>query len=254
MIELKKNGKIAKLIINRPPANSYEINFLKAFAKKIEDVNDDTNIKVILICSASEKFFMAGADIKVFEKNDIDSNKEMVVAARKVCSLIHNSPKIFIASIKGHALGGGLELAMACDFRLAAEGNYLLGLPEIKLGLMPGNGGTIRLLNLIGTSKGMEMLISGEPIHPQEAKNIGLINQLYTIDEFETKVEEFVEKISKSPSLAMSSMKNFANNYKGLSFEAALDLEKKLVDALYSTDDAKEGLQAFKEKRQANFK
>ena len=165
---------IATISLNRPPANSYYQEYLELLAETIKQIDQDESTKVVLINSTSEKFFCAGADIKIFSSNTSEENARMVVAAREVSASITNSKKIFVAAIAGHCLGGGLEITMACDLRLAAEGNYLIGLPEVKLGLMPGNGGTPRLIDLIGMSRAMELLVTGENINPQQAFDFGL--------------------------------------------------------------------------------
>ncbi|GAF04509.1 putative enoyl-CoA hydratase echA8 [Saccharicrinis fermentans DSM 9555 = JCM 21142] len=162
VITLERKNRVGYIVINRPKANCYEINFHKQLIACLEEANADDEIKVIVVKSALEKFFCAGADIKVFEANTVAENKVMVKHAQMVADKLSNSPKVTIAAINGHALGGGLELAMACDFRLASEGKYFMGLPEIKLGLMPGNGGSQRLIRLIDKSKALELLMTGD--------------------------------------------------------------------------------------------
>ncbi len=254
MIQLEKNGRVGTIIINRPPANSYEINILTLLANTIEQANNDKDIKVVVIKSASEKFFVAGADIKIFGANDTATNKLMVDAARLVCQRITSSPKIFVVLLSGHALGGGLELAMACDIRLAAEGKYLLGLPEVNLGLMPGNGGAVRLVNLIGASKALELMLTGDPILPQKAYELGLINQLFTKESFEEETNKYIQKLASMPAMAMTAIKQYVYRSTGVSVQEGLDLETELVDPLYDSEDATEGYKAFVEKRTPNFK
>lgn len=253
-IIVSKAGNTATISLNRQPANSYYLGFLKQLSKAITDLNGDDSIKVILLNSTSEKFFCAGADIKIYASNTLEQNKAMVLAAREVTKTITSSDKIFVAAINGHCLGGGLELAMACDIRLAAEGNYLVGLPEVKLGLMPGNGGTPRLINLIGESKAIELLITGDNIDPQQAYNFSLFNQLYSSHEFEKKVSDYVSKLANGAGEAMAAIKRFVQKHKGMNAQQALDFETECVNNLYDTPDAKEGFQAFVEKREQKFK
>ena len=163
---------------------------------------------------------MAGADIKIFGANDTATNKLMVDAARLVCQRITSSPKIFVVLLSGHALGGGLELAMACDIRLAAEGKYLLGLPEVNLGLMPGNGGAVRLVNLIGASKALELMLTGDPILPQKAYELGLINQLFTKESFEEETNKYIQKLASMPAMAMTAIKQYVYRSTGVSVQA----------------------------------
>ena len=178
---------------------------------------------------------------------------EMVGIARKVCELITRSPKIFIAALNGHTLGGGLELAMACDLRLASEGDLLLGLPEINLGLAPGNGGMPRLKHLIGTRRATELLLTGDSIQPKTALEYGLVNHLFQSKTFDKDVEIFAEKLATGPAKAMAKVKYFLNQSMGMNLKEALDLESECVAPLYHTEDAKEGLKAFIEKRKPRF-
>lgn len=247
-------GALATITLNKPPANSYDIHFLTLLANSIQDANQDRNVKVVLINTSSEKFFCAGADIKVFGSNTTEQNKEMVLMARTVCERITSSSKIYVAAIKGHTLGGGLELAMACDIRLAAEGNYLIGLPEIKLGLIPGNGGTVRLINLIGASRATELLITGNAINANTAHQYGLFNQLYPAENFDTEVANYTNQLAQGAGQAMTSIKTFALKSQGMHTNQALELETALVTPLYDTEDGKEGFNAFIEKRTPNFK
>lgn len=251
---VKKESSVATISLNRPPANSYYYDFLKLISKTINNLSADTTIKVILINSTSEKFFCAGADIKIFSTNTTAQNTEMVKAARELTNAIVSSSKIVLAAISGHVLGGGLEMIMACDIRLASKGNYLVGLPEVKLGLMPGNGGTPRLIDLIGASRAMDLLVTGNNISPQKAYDYGLFNQLYDQESFEKEVKDYVNNLAKGAGEAMSAIKKYVQQHKGLKLQESLDLETELVNTLYDTPDAKEGFTAFVEKRTPNYK
>lgn len=252
-INLEKRNRVAYLSINKPPANGYEIDLLGKLKQKIEKINIEDEIKVIVLQSALEKFFCAGADIKVFGLNTVAQNQKMVAVARNVCDLITKSSKIFIAALNGHTLGGGLELAMACDIRLAVAGDYLLGLPEIKLGLMPGNGGTIRLIHLIGAGRALELLISGSSLQPEQALKYGLVNHLFPKDIFKDEVEKYAENLAIGPAKAMEQVKYFTNQSVGMNLKDALQLESACIQKLYATKDAQEAFRAFLEKRKPNF-
>lgn len=252
-ILFKKENRIAFISLNRPPANSYYYSFLKNLASLLQTASEDENTKVICINSTSEKFFCAGADIKIFSSNTAQENKLMVLAAREVCQTITDSPKIVVVAIKGHILGGGLELAMACDIRIASTGNYLIGLPEVKLGLMPGNGGTPRLLDLIGVSRATELLVTGDSISPQKAYDFGLFNQLYPQEEFDKKLITYLKILSEGAGKAMATVKKYVQLHKGMNLNEGLEQETKAVDSLYATPDAKEGFLAFVEKRKPHY-
>ncbi len=254
VISLEIKNRVGYIVINRPKANCYEINFHKQLIACIDEANANPEVKVIVLKSALEKFFCAGADVKVFAANTVEENKDMVDHARIAANKLSDSRKITIAAIHGHALGGGLELAMACDLRVAAEGNYFLGLPEIKLGLIPGNGGSQRLIRLIDKSKALELLLTGDNLSPQEAYSIGLINKLYAADEYQQAMEAYAEKLAKGPVEAMAAAKLCVNRGVELSLVDGLKLEDELVNPLYDTDDAREGSLAFVEKRMPNFK
>ena len=249
----KKNG-VGYIMIDRPKANCYEINFMKQLIACINEAEDDKGLKVIVLKSALEKFFSAGADIKVFQANSVAQNKILVTHAQKTATLLSESSKVTIAAINGHALGGGLELAMACDIRLGSDKQYLLGLPEIKLGLIPGNGGSQRLVRLINKTRALELLLTGDTFDAQEAFDIGLFSQLYPADEFDRSVTAYAEKLAKGPAQAMSATKICVHKGIELSLKEGLVLEDQMVDPLYDSEDAMEGLRAFLERRDPQFK
>lgn len=253
MILVSKEKNKAVISLNRPPANSYFHVFLKQLSALINELNSDKKIKVVVLNSTSERFFCAGADIKIFSSNTTEQNDKMVLAAREVCEMITESDKIFISAICGHVLGGGLEMAMACDIRLASEGNYLIGLPEVKLGLMPGNGGTPRMIDLIGASRAIELLLTGNNIDPLTAWHYGLFNQLFKAGEFEEKVNDYADNLANGAGLAMATIKRYVQNHKGMNLQQALNYETECAKKLYETHDAKEGFLAFVEKRKPNF-
>jgi enoyl-CoA hydratase/carnithine racemase len=164
------------------------------------------------------------------------------------------SPKVFVAAINGHALGGGLEMALACDLRFAAEGNYRIGLPEVTLGLLPGNGGTQRLPRLIGANKALEMMITGEAVGPADALRLGIVNRLFPEDKLMAETEAYARRLASGATLAVGQIKQAVYRGLALNLAEALALERELIQPLFDTEDAKEGFAAFAEKRQAMFK
>lgn len=252
-IRLEVENKVGYIIMNKPKANSYDIDFMKLMADTIDEAIKNEKVKVIAIKSKLKKFFCAGADIKVFQKNTTAQNKEMVTYANLVAEKLSKSPKITVAILQGHTLGGGLELAMACDIRLASDHDFYIGLPEVRLGLMPGNGGTQRLIRLVNYSKALELLILGDSIFPDNAFGIGLVNHIYPKDEFEESSKAYLETLASGPSKAIKAIKESV--YKGieLPLDKGLELETQLADKLYDTEDSKEGLKSFIERRKANF-
>src|SRR5713101_3810063 len=170
-VRLEKQDAIGHIVLDRPPANSYDRAFLDELDASIQSAKTDAAIKAIVVRSASEKFFSAGADVAVFAKSDLDVQNAFVLCANEAMSKFESTPKVVIAAINGHCLGGGLEIALCCDFRIAAEGTYKIGLPEVSLGLLPGTGGTQRLPRLIGRQKALGLMLRGTTLSPLEARD-----------------------------------------------------------------------------------
>jgi enoyl-CoA hydratase/carnithine racemase len=238
------------ITLDNPPANSYEIGYMREFAAAIEAANADTAVRVVVVRSASEKFFCAGADIKKFLANDVDANMEMIRLAHEALASIARSPKLFVACVAGHALGGGLEIALACDVRYAIEGRYRLGTPEVTLGILPGNGGTQRLPRLIGAGPALELLVTGRTLSPEEARALGLVSLLFAD---QAAFDEHVAGLRALPPLALANIKRAV--YEGIERPLAdgLALECDLIEELFRSQDAHEGLTAFSEKRAPEF-
>src|SRR5205809_2144246 len=175
-VRLEKQDAIGHIVLDRPPANSYDREFMEELDAAIEAARSDDGIKAIVVRSASEKFFSAGADVSVFAKSDFDTQNAFVVCANEAMSKFESTPKVVIAAINGHCLGGGLEIALRCDFRIAAEGTYKIGLPEVTLGLLPGTGGTQRLPRLIGRQKALDFMLRGTTMPPQDALAAGIVD------------------------------------------------------------------------------
>ena len=254
VVTFSKSGAVGQITLDRPPANSYEITFMRELAEAIGAASEDEAVKVVILKSASEKFFSAGADIKAFLANSTADNMAMIRFAHNTLSKIAASNKVYIAAVNGHALGGGLEMALACDLRFAAEGNYFMGLPEVTLGLLPGNGGTQRLPRLIGTNKALEMMLTGERIGPEEAHRIGLVNKLFPTGQLQAETEAYAQKLAAGASLAIGAIKRCV--YDGMQMDLAdgLALERTLIEPLYDSEDAEEGFAAFAEKRAPVYK
>src|SRR6478736_1561558 len=178
---------VAFVTLDNPPANSYDLPVMQRFAADVDEAIA-SDARVVIVRSASERFFSAGADVKKFLDGDVDANMEMIRTSQAAFQRMAQAEQVFIAHVAGHALGGGLEIAMACDLRYAAEGRYKLGLPEVTLGLLPGNGGTQRLTRLIGPSRAMELLITGRTFGVDEGREMGLIAGVYEAEEAQDKV------------------------------------------------------------------
>ena len=241
---------VGVVTLDNPPANSYDIGFMRELADALGAAAEDEAARVVLLRSASEKFFSAGADVKRFLQNDVDANMEMIRLAHEALASIARSPKLFVAAIAGHALGGGLEMALACDLRYAVEGRYKSGTPEVTLGLLPGNGGTQRLPRIIGQGPALELLLTGRQVEPDEARRLGIVSALFGGEE---ELRAQVEKLATGAPLAIAEIKRAV--YEGLAgtLDDGLALERELIERLFRSQDAREGLTAFSEKRQPEF-
>jgi len=248
-----QEGAVGTITLNHPKANSYDLTFMQDLDAAIEWVRTKESVKVVVVKSALDKFFSAGADIKAFQANTTADNMKMIHFAHKTLAKIADIPKVFIAAIGGHALGGGLEMALACDLRTAGDGQYNLGLPEITLGLLPGNGGTQRLPRLIGRTKALAMMISGEPVPPKRAHELGIVDFLFPQESYLADTMAYAQKLSQGATLAMANIKRCVYEGMELPLSEALELERGLIAPLFDSADAKEGFTAFAEKRQPQY-
>jgi enoyl-CoA hydratase/carnithine racemase len=238
------------ITLDNPPANSYDISFMGELAQSIEAASGDASVRVVVVRSASEKFFSAGADIKRFLANDVDANMDMIRLAHEALASIARSPKLFVACVGGHALGGGLEIALACDVRYAIEGRYRLGTPEVTLGLLPGNGGTQRLPRLIGVGPALELLVTGRTLSPEEARSLGLVSQVFAD---EAAFDDHMTGLRALPPLALANIKRAVHEGIERPLADALALERDLIEELFRSQDAHEGLTAFSDTRTPEF-
>jgi enoyl-CoA hydratase/carnithine racemase len=239
---------VAFVTLDNPPANSYDLPVMQRFAADVDEAIA-SDARVVIVRSANERFFSAGADVKKFLDGDVDANMEMIRTSQAAFRRMAQAEQVFIAHVAGHALGGGLEIAMACDLRYATEGRYKLGLPEVTLGLLPGNGGTQRLTRLIGPSRAMELLITGRTFGPEEALQWGLVSGLCDM----AAVREQAERLAAGPAQAIAAIKRCVHEGAQLPLDEGLALEAELIERLFRSRDAAEGLQAFVEKRSPEF-
>lgn len=239
---------VSYVTLDNPPANSYDLGVMQAFAADVDEAIA-SDARVVVVRSASEKFFSAGADVKKFLDGDVDANMEMIRVSQAAFRRMAAAEQVFIAHIAGHALGGGLEIALACDIRVAAPGRYKLGTPEVTLGLLPGNGGTQRLARLLGPSRAMHLLLTGSTFGPDEALQWGLVSAL--CDEAEARA--YAERLAAGPALAIAAIKRCVHEGGQLALDEGLALEAELVERLFRSKDAAEGLTAFVEKREPEF-
>ncbi len=253
-ILLEKKNAIAYVTVNRPKVlNALNGATLSELGVAFEDIKNDAAIRVAILTGAGEKAFVAGADIGELAKLDADPGKEFARRGQAVFDRIENLGKPVIACINGFALGGGCELALACTMRLASD-NVKLGQPEVKLGMIPGYGGTQRLARLVGKGRAMQIVLSGETITAQEAHRIGLVNEVTAAAELVPRAEAIAAKIIANAPLAVRYAMEAVNKGVEMTLAEGLKLEAELFGACCSTEDMKEGTAAFLEKRVAQFK
>jgi enoyl-CoA hydratase/carnithine racemase len=252
-VSFSADDGIGVITLDKPPANSYDLAFIEELAAAIEEAAGDDDVKVVVLRSASEKFFSAGADVKAFNENTVEANMKMIRAAHEALASIATIPKIFIAEINAHALGGGLEIALACDLRFAAAGDYRLGTPEVTLGVLPGNGGTQRLPRLVGWSRALDLMITGRTLSPVEALELGIVNAIYPLDELREKTLEYARGLASGATKAIGNIKLAVHHGLAVGLERGLEREQKLVEELFGSEDGREGIAAFTQKRTPVF-
>jgi enoyl-CoA hydratase/carnithine racemase len=253
-VRLEKQESIGHVVLDRPPANSYDKSFMDELGAAIDEARRDDAVKAILLRSASEKFFSAGADVSVFAKSGLDEQNAFVVCANEAMGKFESTPKVVVAAINGHCLGGGLEMALCCDFRIAAEGTYRIGLPEVTLGLLPGTGGTQRLPRLIGRQKALDLMLRGTTMAPQDALAVGIVDEVVPAGELLNKAVARATVYATGPTFAIGRIKKAAVLGFGMPLDEGLKLERQLLIELFKSEDAKEGVTAFVEKRKPTYK
>ena len=253
-IILEKKNAIAYVTVNRPKVlNALNMATIEELRAAFHDIKNDSAIRVVIFTGSGEKAFIAGADIGELAKQDAVTGKEYTHRGQNVLNLIENLGKPVIACINGFALGGGCEIAMACTMRLASE-NAKLGQPEVKLGIIPGYGGTQRLPRLVGKGIAMQMVLGGEMITAQEAHRIGLVNEVVPAAELISRAEAIAAKITANAPLAVQYAIEAVNKGMEMTLAEGLYLEAVLFAVACSTEDKTEGTKAFLEKRPAVFK
>src|SRR6267143_3069543 len=252
-VRFEKQDSIGHVVLDRPPANSYDKAFMDELDAAIEAARREDAVKAILLRSANEKFFSAGADVSVFAKSGLDEQNAFVVCANEAMAKFESTPKVVVAAIGGHCLGGGLEMALCCDFRIAAEGSYSIGLPEVTLGLLPGTGGTQRLPRLIGRQKALDFMLRGTTLPPQDALAAGIVDEVVAAGELLDKALERVKVYATGPTFAIGRIKKAAVLGFGMRLDEGLRLERQLLIELFKSEDAKEGVTAVVEKRKPTY-
>ena len=250
----QKKGAMAYVTVNRPKVlNALNMATMEELRKVFHAIKQDDEVRVVIMTGSGEKAFIAGADISELAKQDAVQGKEYTHRGQSVLNLIENLGKPVIACINGFALGGGCEIAMACTMRLASD-NARLGQPEVKLGIIPGYGGTQRLPRLVGKGIAMQLVLAGEMITAQEAHRIGLVNEVVPASELIPRAEVIAQKIVANAPLAVQYAMEAVNKGMDMTLAEGLYLEATLFGVCCATEDKKEGTTAFLEKRAAQFR
>ena len=252
-IDFSVENSVGVITFNRPPANAYDSAMLAELRAAVLRVAEDPAVRVAVVRSANPKFFCSGADISTLLDAPRAQFANFLTLAQEAADAIGRTPKLFIAAINGHCIGGGLEIALSCDFRWAAAGKYRLGLAEVNLGLSPGMGGTQRLPRLIPRSKALQMMVTGDPVAPDEALSLGIVDKVVPAESLDTEVMAFAQKLASGPTLAQGYIKLSVNNGLETSLAQGLVIERAYQGQLFASDDAAEGIKAFLEKRPARF-
>jgi enoyl-CoA hydratase/carnithine racemase len=250
-----ENG-VAVIEMADPPANTYTYEMNRQLDEAILKARFDNDAHVLLLTGSGDKFFSAGANIKMLNSVDPVFKYYFCLHANETLLRLEHTPKLVIAALNGHCVGGGLEIAMAADLRIARKDAGKIGLPEVNLGVLPGTGGTQRLSRLIGKSKAIELMVTGNTYSFEEAKEMGIINDIFERDDFMKNIMEYAQQFCppNKASKAVGHIKRSVQTGWEIPLESALALERELQASLFSSQDAKEGLAAYVEKRPASFK
>jgi enoyl-CoA hydratase len=259
LVGYEKRDKIALLTLQDPPANTYTHEMMRDLDDAILQARFDDDIHVIVITGAGEKFFCAGANISMLNSVTPQFKYYFCLHANETLNRLEQTPKLVIAALNGHTVGGGLEIAMAADIRVARRGAGKIGLPEVNLGVLPGTGGTQRLTRLVGKASAIELMVTGRTFDFDEAKSRGIVTDVWESADagaFLKKVLEYAQQFTppNMASKAVGNIKRSVQTGAELPFQDALAVERELQQLLFQSSDAKEGIAAYVEKRKADFK
>lgn len=256
LINYTAEGGIGWIEMNDPPANTYTYEMMQELDDAILRARMDTSVHVLVLRGAGEKFFSAGANIKMLSSVTPEFKYYFCLHANETLSRLEQTPKLVIAALNGHTVGGGLEIALAADIRLGRQDAGKIGLPEVALGVLPGTGGTQRLSRLIGKSRAIELMATGRTFSFEEAEEMGLVNQVFERDNFFERVTEYAKQFLPpgKAARAVGRIKRAVCSGLEMPFGEGLALERELQQHLFQSEDAKEGLAAYVERRTPNFK
>jgi enoyl-CoA hydratase len=256
LVNYTTEGGIAWIELNDPPANTYTYEMMQQLDSAILRVRMDGDVHVLIVRGAGDKFFSAGANIKMLSSVTPEFKYYFCLHANETLNRLEHTPKLVIAALNGHTVGGGLEIALAADIRLARQDAGKIGLPEVALGVLPGTGGTQRLSRLVGKSRAIELMATGRTFSFEEAEDMGLVNQIFARDTFFEDVKEYAKQFlpPRKAARAVGRIKRSVQSGLEMPFAEGLALERELQQHLFQSEDAHEGLAAYVEKRTPSFK
>jgi enoyl-CoA hydratase len=253
-IRTKVEDHVGHIQIAKPKANTYDLEMMQELNAAIDEMRFDDAAHVLVLESSVPGYFSAGADIEMLKRSAPDYKAMFCLFCQETLDKFAKTPKVAIAALNGHTVGGGLEIALSTDLRMMAKDSGKIGLPEVTLGVLPGTGGTQRLPRLVGRSRALDLMITGRLLSPDDALQIGLVNYVYPKETFEQDVQAYASALAHGPARAISLIKRSVVEGIEEPLTAGLALERELQNRLFITEDAKEGLAAFGEKRKPNFK
>src|SRR5712672_574058 len=255
LVNYRVQDGIAVIELNDPPANTYTYEMNRQLDECILKARMDNDVYVLLLTGAGDKFFSAGANIKMLSSVDPTFKYYFCLHANEMLLRLEHTPKLVIAAINGHCVGGGLEIAMAADIRIARKDAGKIGLPEVNLGVLPGTGGTQRLSRLVGKSKAIELMVTGNTFSFEEAQELGIVNDIYERENFMKNMIEYAKQFCprNKAAKAVGGIKSAVQTGWEIPMESALAVERENQQILFQSDDAKEGIAAYVDKRPATF-
>ncbi|HMK29294.1 MAG TPA: enoyl-CoA hydratase/isomerase family protein [Terriglobales bacterium] len=255
LIQYRTDAGVAVITMDDPPANTYTYEMNRQLDDAILRARMDNSVYVIVITGTGEKFFSAGANIRMLSSVDPTFKYYFCLHANETLLRLEHTPKLVIAAINGHCVGGGLEIAMAADIRIARQDAGKIGLPEVNLGVLPGTGGTQRLSRLVGKSKAIELMVTGNTFSFEEAKEMGIVNDIFERENFMDNILEYARQFCppNKAAKAVGRIKRAVQTGWEIPLESALAVERENQQLLFQSEDAKEGLAAYVEKRPATF-
>ncbi len=256
LIDYRTEDGIAIIELNDPPANTYTYEMNRQLDEAILQARMDDDVWVIILRGKGDKFFSAGANIKMLTEVTPRFKYFFCLHANETLNRLEHTPKLVIAALNGHTVGGGLEIAMAADMRIARKDSGKIGLPEVNLGVLPGTGGTQRLSRIVGKSRSIQMMVTGDLMSFEDAKDIGLVNEIFAKETYWNDVMAFAKQFTppNKAAKAVGHIKRAVCSGAEVPFESGLAIERELQQLLFQSQDATEGLAAYIEKRPAEFK